>query len=79
MWHDFVVVSRVTAEPTGLRFREWSLPPDALLLVRRGSDPRAPRLPRSQQDCHERELAHLRRLLERARLRRRRLPGSTGA
>lgn len=72
--HAFVVLMRVTWEPRGERFTQWSVPPDALMLIRRGSDPAAERLPRSQAECDARLVSYMRRVLEYDRLLGRRPP-----
>lgn len=38
-WHEVVVLFRTKVGPDGRRRVQWSVPPDALLLIRRGSDP----------------------------------------
>jgi hypothetical protein len=38
-WHEVVVLSSSRAGPGGRRRVQWSVPPDALMLIRRGSDP----------------------------------------
>ena len=38
-WHEVVILSRTTNGSAGIRQSQWSVAPDALMLIRRGSGP----------------------------------------
>ena len=38
-WHEVVILSRTTNSSAGIRQAQWSVAPDALMLIRRGSEP----------------------------------------